>query len=152
MPRTHLLFTPAVLLVAASGFVACGDDDDDGGATTVDVKLNEFVITADPDSAPAGDVDFSVENIGEETHEFVIVETGLAPDALPTAEDGSVDEEGEGITEVDEIEDIESGATAELSTSLEAGSYVLFCNIVEDVDGEIESHYQEGMHTGFTVD
>ena len=36
---------------------------------------------------------------------------------------------------------------------LEAGDYVLLCNIVEEEeDGEVESHFAEGMHTTFTVE
>jgi len=35
---------------------------------------------------------------------------------------------------------------------LDAGNYVLICNIVEEEDGETVSHYQEGMRTPFTVE
>jgi hypothetical protein len=36
---------------------------------------------------------------------------------------------------------------------LESGSYVLICNIVEKEEGgEVESHYQNGMRTEFTVE
>jgi hypothetical protein len=35
--------------------------------------------------------------------------------------------------------------------ALEAGDYVVFCNIVEEMDGETESHFAEGMHTTFKV-
>jgi uncharacterized cupredoxin-like copper-binding protein len=160
-----LLLVAAFLVVGGLGSAACGDDDDDeeedgaaattapaGGGTAVAVELNEFVVTADPDSVDAGEVNFTVENIGAETHEFVIVKTELAEDALPTIEDGSVDEEGAGIEVVDEIEDIASETTKELTVDMEAGSYVLFCNIVEEEGGEPESHYAEGMHTSFSVE
>jgi uncharacterized cupredoxin-like copper-binding protein len=154
--RRFYLFMGALAVILAVLAVACGDDDDDddggdgGGATTVNVLLSEFVVEADPGSASAGDVTFAVTNEGEETHEFVIVKTDLAEDALPTADDGSVDEEGEGVEVKDEIEDIEPGADGEVTANLEAGAYVLLCNIVEEDDGE--SHYAEGMHTAFTVE
>jgi uncharacterized cupredoxin-like copper-binding protein len=148
MFRRSLLLIPAVLLVAGLAFTACDDDDDGGGATTVNVELNEFTVSADPDSVDAGEVKFTVENIGEETHEFVIVQTDLEADALPTGDDGSVDEEGEGVEVIDEIEDIASGSTQELTVDMEAGSYVLFCNVVDD-EGDV--HYGEGMHTSFKV-
>jgi hypothetical protein len=159
-----LFFFPAVLTLLALSLVACGDDDDNGGdggngATTnaaeggaIDVQLTEFDVTADPASASAGDLEFAVENVGAETHEFVIVKTDLAAAELPVLEDGSFDEEGEGVEVVDEIEDIASAATANLTVSMEAGSYVLLCNLVEEEDGEAESHYAEGMHTGFSVE
>ena len=153
MFRTSLLLIPAIFVVAGFGFTACGDDDDNGGgAATVNVELNEFVVTADPDSVGAGEIKFAVENIGEETHEFVIVETDLDPEALPTGDDGSFDEEGEGVTVVNEIENIASGTTQDLTVDLEASAYVLVCNIVDESDDPPESHYAEGMHTGFTVE
>jgi hypothetical protein len=69
----------------------------------------------------------------EDTHEFVVFKTDLGPDALPTAADGSVDETGEGVELIDEIEDIAPGDTPPpLTVSLDAGSYVFICNIVEE--------------------
>ena len=143
--------------LSALAFVGCGDDDDDGGGdggpTTVDVTLSEFVVEPDPVSVAAGDVTFAATNEGEEEHELVIAKSDLAPDALPTKDDGSVDEEGEGVEFVDEIEEFEPGGTEELTVNLEAGKYVLFCNLVEEEEsGETESHYGEGMTIGFTVE
>ena len=128
----------ALCLVAA----ACGDDDGGetgatgaatGGGTTVAVTVQEFAVIPATSSAPAGDVTFNVTNEGpDDTHEFVVFKTDLAPDALPTVADGSVDEEGEGVELIDEIEDIAVGDTPTLTVSLEAGSYVFICNIVDD--------------------
>jgi hypothetical protein len=61
----------------------------------------------------------------EQTHEFVVFQTDLPQDQLPTNEDGDVDEEGEGVALVDEIEDIEGGSSESLTVNLDAGSYVL---------------------------
>jgi uncharacterized cupredoxin-like copper-binding protein len=118
-------------------------------AGVVNVTLQEFSVIPDADSAPAGDVTFHVTNEGpEDAHEFVVIRTDLAPEELPTVEDGSVDEEGEGVTVVDEIEDIPVGESQDLQVSLDAGAYVLICNIVE----EDEAHYAMGMRTAFTVE
>jgi hypothetical protein len=145
----------ALCLVAA----ACGSDSSDNEEMTarernVDVTLQEFAVRPEQDSAPAGEVTFNVGNVGpEDTHEFVIFKTDLAPDALPTAPDGSVDEEGEGVELIDEIEDIAPGDTPPpLTVSLEAGSYVLICNIVEEEGQDTIVHYQQGMRTGFTLE
>jgi hypothetical protein len=35
---------------------------------------------------------------------------------------------------------------------MEAGRYLLICNITEVEDGEIESHYKKGMVAVFTVE
>jgi hypothetical protein len=134
--------------------VGCGDDDDGGGAAggEVNVVLSEFIVELDPDSADAGEITFVVDNQGGETHEFVVVEAASA-DELPLADDGSFDEEAFGEENVlGEVEDVASGDTEDLTLDLEPGSYLLLCNIVEEEDGESESHFAEGMHTTFTVE
>ena len=131
---------------------ATGTGSATSGATTVDVTLEEFAIIPAPASVKAGEVTFDVTNAGpKEVHEFVVLKTDLAVDALPTNSDGSADEEGAGITKVDELEDIAVGATQTLSVSLDAGSYVLICNIVNKKGGETVSHYQQGMRAALTV-
>jgi uncharacterized cupredoxin-like copper-binding protein len=154
-----------VATVAALSLVAAGCSDDEGGetgatgggatggGTRVDVTVQEFAVIPAASSAPAGDVTFEVTNKGpDDTHEFVVFKTDLAPDALPTAADGSVDEEGEGVELIDEIEDIAVGDTPTLTVTLDAGSYVFICNIVEEEGGETISHYQQGMRVAFTVE
>jgi uncharacterized cupredoxin-like copper-binding protein len=141
----------AVLLLSAAG---CGDDDDDGDeGAGVDVVLSEFIVDPAEDSVEAGEVTFALDNQGGETHEFVVVEAASADD-LPVDDDGAFDEEAFGEDNVlGEVEDIEAGDTGELTLDLEAGDYVLLCNIVEEEeDGEVESHFAEGMHTTFTVE
>ena len=118
------------------------------GAKTISASLKEWEIVANPEVGAAGPVTFNLLNRGAETHEFVVVKTDLDPAKLPTAKDGSVSEEGKGITAVDEVEDIEKGKTAKLKVTLDAGKYVLFCNRVENGD----VHYKFGMHTAFTVE
>ncbi len=163
----------AFVAVVASVIAACGVDDrelehqalawsaptdlgaheqDDVCTTEVDVSLIEFSVTVSRASAAAGLVRFTVHNDSAETmHEFVVVRTDLAIDALPTNEDGSFDEQGAGVTVVDEIEDIEPFASHVLTLDLPAGHYVLLCNMVEIEDCEVESHFAEGMRTDFDV-
>jgi uncharacterized cupredoxin-like copper-binding protein len=158
------------VLVAGLVLVACGDNStseaQSGGSsasgstptvapagTTVAVTLEEFAVSATPSSAPAGNVTFDVSNTGpDDVHEFVVIRTDLSLIDLPTDEDGAV-VEGQGDLEViDEVEDLEVGASQELTVELTAGSYVLVCNIVQtEPDGTIEAHYAEGMRTSFTV-
>jgi uncharacterized cupredoxin-like copper-binding protein len=141
-----ILGSATVLLAALA--VACGGDDEEA---SVDVTLAEWSVTASPASVAAGSVTFAVTNDGEEPHEFLVIRSDLAPDALPTDEDGKVPEEE--IDLIDEIEPFAAGTTEEMTLDLEAGSYVLICNIVELLPGEEpESHYLQGMHTAFTVE
>jgi uncharacterized cupredoxin-like copper-binding protein len=141
----------AVASIAMLGAVACASSssstssaggNDTGGTDTGGVSATEkdFSIDLGSSSAPAGSVTFNITNEGPSTHEFVIVQTDDAPDALPV-EDGEVEEDS--LTVADEQEDIAPGTTATLTTDLEAGSYVIICNV--------EGHYEAGMHTAFTV-
>lgn len=173
--RWLLLLAIAASILALAMFSAgCGDDDEDGGngaeptatvsegetppgetpaeGATVNVNLTEFSVSPDPESAPAGSITFNASNIGGEDHELVVIRTDLAPDALPTADDGSVDEAGEGIEVIDEIEEFAPGGEESLTLDLEAGNYVLICNIVEtEATGEVSSHYASGMTAAFEV-
>jgi uncharacterized cupredoxin-like copper-binding protein len=130
----------AVLCAAAVLLVAAGCSSDEGGVSATEA---DFSITLDPTSAAAGDVTFDIQNDAGQTHEFVVFETDLAPDALPTDDTGAVDEEGEGVTHIDEVEDVTAGSSATLTVNLEAGAYVVICNL--------PGHYAQGMHTAFTV-
>jgi uncharacterized cupredoxin-like copper-binding protein len=142
----------AVLLSLAAIVTACASSPASSpAATTVNVTLQEWAVVVDDDTLPAGEITFAVTNDGpEDVHEFVIIQTDLAPDELPTDENGAVTEEGDGMQVIDEIEDIEVGDSQELTVDLEAGSYVLICNIYSA--DEDEAHYQEGMRTVLTVD
>jgi len=145
------VFCSAVACASLLTLASCSDDDD-GGSKSVNVMLQEFSITLDRDSAHPGNVTFDVSNVGEDEHEFLVIRTDLAPDALPTEENGSYEEDGEGTVLLDEIESITPGNHAELTLDLEAGSYVLICNMVHvEDDGEVEVHYALGMRTAFTV-
>jgi uncharacterized cupredoxin-like copper-binding protein len=151
MERRRQLVTPgrgllAAALVAGLALPACA-----GGGGTVEVTLQEFSVIPAQESVSAGEVTFDVENTGpDDVHEFVIIKTDLAPDALPTDENGVVEEEGQGMEVIDEIEDIPVGETQSLTVDLDAGNYALICNIW--TEEEQEAHYSMGMRTAFTVE
>jgi uncharacterized cupredoxin-like copper-binding protein len=119
-------------------------------ATQVEVVLREWEVAPRQSSVKAGKVYFLVENAGpEDPHEFVVIKSDLAPGSLPF-EDDVVPEDKVDI--IDEIEPFAPKSKASLVLTLEKGKYVLICNITEEEDGEIESHYREGMRTAFTVE
>lgn len=145
-------------LIAAIGFAAIGvaallgacAADEGESAATIDVTLQEWAVVVSDDSAPAGEVTFSITNDGpEDVHEFVVFMTDLDVEALPTDDTGAVDEEAEGIAVIGEVEDVAVGDSAELTVTLEPGSYALVCNIYSE--DEDEAHYQMGMRTAFTA-
>jgi uncharacterized cupredoxin-like copper-binding protein len=153
-PFKPRLLVPLALLAVA--IPACGNDEETttspaaGGPSTVAVTLQEFAVGTVPASAAAGSVTFNATNNGpDDVHEFVVIATDLDITKLPTVEDGSVDETGEGMEVMGEIEDIAVGDTQSVTLDLTAGNYALICNIYDKT--EDEAHYQEGMRTGFTV-
>jgi uncharacterized cupredoxin-like copper-binding protein len=154
MRTTRVLAVIGVAVVLA----ACAADGEGGASatsgdtegTTIDVTLQEWAVVVAETSMPAGEVTFAITNEGpEDVHEFVIFKTDLDVSELPTDENGVVDESGEGIEVVDEVEDIPVGDSAELTVTLDAGSYALVCNIYSE--DESEAHYQMGMRTAFTA-
>ena len=157
MNRTRLWRLAAAFAASALAIVGCTTAASPsataagaGGGTTVAVTLQEWAVLLAADSAAAGDVTFEVTNDGpEDVHEFVVIRTDLEPADLPTDADGAVEEAGEGMEVVDEIEDIPVGETQELTVALDAGKYVLICNIFSA--DENEAHYEMGMRSAFTV-
>ena len=112
--------------------------------TTVGITQQDFSLTPNVASIPAGLVDLNVTDHGPTAHELLIFQTDLAPNKLPTGLDGRVDEGGDGILKVfDSGDNVAVGTTKAFHTALAAGNYVLVCNL--------PGHYKAGMHTAFTV-
>ena len=149
MVRKHYLVYPlvAALAIAAaacssdsSSTSAAGTTTSSTGGSSIAATEKDFEISLDPSTASAGEVTFDISNEGPSTHEFVIVQSDLAEDKLPV-KDGIVSEDA--VTVVDEAEDIAPSTTTDLSVDLDAGTYIIICNVV--------GHYQQGMHTTLTV-
>lgn len=144
-PTSRSRLAPLGLACATLLALAACDSNDDG--STVQVSLSEFRVAPDRAVVSPGSVTFEVTNDGAEDHEFLVIRTDLAPDALPTEANGSYEEDGPGTELLDEIELVEPGETEDLTLELDEGSYVLICNMVEGN----EAHYALGMRTAFTV-
>ena len=168
MPRLRGPLLLTVLLIATLLLAACGggdDDDDDGstptptptptatatatggggGSERVAVTISDFEIESAAADVSAGEITFAVDNAGSLEHELVVVRTDLAFDGLPV-ESALVplDDAGfDGVVEGD-TEPFASGGERELTVTLEAGSYVLLCNVA--------GHYELGMRIAFTVE
>ena len=145
----------AAILVSALAF-GCGGGNggDDAGGLTVNVLLQEWTVVPDVESAPAGNVTFAAINGGNIPHQLLIAKTDLAPDALPTDDDGVVDVDAEGVELLGAIGEMEPTVSVEVTLDLEPGKYVLFCNLPpeETMHGGHPSHYAQGMSAAFTVE
>ena len=140
MPRTRWPILIALLLLGGALVASCGDDDDDDDAATatatetetatatevaegasVAVSLSEWAVSAAA-SIDAGEITFNVANAGTSPHEFAVIRSDLAADALPT-EAAAVAESD--VDLVAKIEEFPAGTTERLTLNLSAGSYVL---------------------------
>jgi uncharacterized cupredoxin-like copper-binding protein len=174
--RKHWLAFGLVIAIAAlmMGTVACSSSKKSSNATPttssaqtptagaqtptggnaqseVTVTLVEYQMKPNVTSVPAGSVTFNGKNIGGAEHSLAVIRTDLAPEALPTKADGSVDESGTGVTLVDQVTGIKPQQQKSLTVKLQPGNYVLICNLVPTANGQTISHYAKGMHVGFTI-
>jgi uncharacterized cupredoxin-like copper-binding protein len=140
----------ALVAVLAIASVACSDDSSssaagstatspggDSGGAAVAATEKDFSIAIDPTEVAVGEVTFTINNEGPSAHEFVVIESDTAPGDLPV-EDGLVSEDG--VTVIGEAEDVAPSTTVPLTLELEAGQYVIICNL--------PGHYEQGMYTG----
>ena len=139
----HRLWLVAAIVALAGSAVACSGGEptvapsqDAGIATT----LTDFAIKPAEVEAPTGSVTFDLTNDGPSDHSFYLVRTDRAEDELPVVD--HVVEVAQ-LEVVAEVEQVAFEAQQVLSVDLEAGGYVMFCNLA--------GHYESDMHTVFTV-
>lgn len=162
------------VLVAMVGLAACGEGGGSGRAANTPVKAGQFRLyewgfSADKPVLKAGRQTITALNTGHHQHELLIVAASDAA-SLPTQPDGSVDEEALGERRVGEIPDVRTGASKRATFDLAPGSYVVLCNIVDDMGmsgghmgsggmasggmgagGMQHVHFALGMQTTFVV-
>jgi uncharacterized cupredoxin-like copper-binding protein len=122
------------LLVGGAVVGACGHGEDRPGIvtapamhTSVDVAAREFAFDGTPASVPAGDVDFTIRNVGALTHQLIVVGA-----------------DGEPAVEVSEIR---PGATGPLSVRLRPGRWTIVCMLKQGA----RTHADLGMRADLTV-
>jgi uncharacterized cupredoxin-like copper-binding protein len=140
---THVRGFVVLACALSLAAVGCSSSSSSGSAAEggIGVTEQDFSIAVSPSSATAGEVTFNVTNNGPSTHEFLVVKSDEDPGSLTVDKDGIVPEDS--LDLIDELEDVAPNTAPTLTVDLEAGSYILMCNIA--------GHYQQGMHTGFTV-
>ena len=120
-----------------------------GGRPLV-AKVDEWTIEA-PATAQAGKTLLTVDNVGKQTHEVVVIK-GIKPGDLPTKSDGTLDESAlpDGAV-LGEVDGVGPGSTCDGTIELTAGDYSLVCNLVDEEDGTKVSHLAMGMVTELRV-
>ncbi len=114
--------------------------------TQAGISLSEFAIKPDRTRARPGSVTFNVKNEGKLAHQFVVIKSDLPKAELPRQASGAVDETQ--VQVVKKIDEIAAGGAADVTVPVDAGKYILICNIFRDG----VSHYLSGMYNSFTVD
>lgn len=147
------------MLALVLGAAACGGDDDESAAApddTVSVRLGEngpkYFVEVDKPSVAAGTILFKIDNVGTIHHEFIVYRTDLEPGELGLTDENKADLDEDAIvaeatyaTPVRGEPDhrIRDGRGADLTIDLDAGKYVLLCDLT--------GHYAAGQYVGFTV-
>ena len=141
--KKSFILLVVLMLFSVPVLTACGPQK-------VNVDLQNYKVVLSANSVSAGDITFHIANTAaDEKHEFLIIKTDLAPDQLPlsSTEAGRIDEESTAMELLLDSGELDPGASVDKSLKLEAGNYVVICNIKHnDV-----AHYQAGMREAFTV-
>jgi uncharacterized cupredoxin-like copper-binding protein len=154
----HRLIAASAAAVFVVGVAACGGDSagqvaDEAGKGAKE-KSSEAVVKATGGRLPvvmrdykfapskltvgAGTLKVTATNVGQQPHEFVLLRTNKAPDAV-ALKGGKASES----SSVGEISEQEPGKSAGHTFQLKPGRYVFICN----VDG----HYKLGMRGSLVV-
>lgn len=139
------------MLTLSVAVAACGSNPPgsqpasaSAGSGAVSGTLRDTAIELSPSTIGPGALTFSINNAGSTAHEFEVIALPAGTDgaALPV-ENHVVNTSANGLSVVDEVEEIAPSTSTHLSVNLAAGSYVVICNIA--------GHYESGMHATFTV-
>ena len=146
MQRRFLAVSLLLVIIGGMFLTGCSSNTESNAkpaVQTVKGTLTDTSIRLSSSSVSSGKVTFAITNNGTLEHEFVVLKTDLAPDAVHMQSDAEkVDEDMSGEN-VGEVEGIASGETKELSLSLQPGKYLLICNL--------PGHFQAGMYVSFEV-
>ncbi len=115
------------------------------GYHVVHVTESTYGLQLANTTIPAGNTLFVDKNIGGIPHEFVLFKTDRLADDLPLKPDGTADEDSSLLEDAaDSGSALAAAETRLLTANLEAGHYVLVCNLPPN-------HYKAGMRIDITV-
>lgn len=113
----------------------------DPDASIVHVILTEWAIELGVTTVAPGWVTFNISNGSWVPHEFLVIRTDLAADALPVARSKADERQ---LAVVGRVSQFYGQEPKQITLKLDAGSYVLICNSL--------AHYQLGVRTAFRAE
>jgi len=121
------------------------------GSGGVVVDLDEWSVAPRPPEVRHGRVLVRARNRGKVAHNLAIARVP-SPSALPTTESQIVAEEqlpkGDFIGQ---IESVPPGRTCTANFTLTAGTYALYCDVIDQTPAGPRNHFAKGMVTVFSV-
>jgi uncharacterized cupredoxin-like copper-binding protein len=104
------------------------------------MQMGEMFFRPKAVTAAHGSLRVTERNVGQTTHEFILVRSSTAPGSLP-APGGRLDEKQ--LDVMGEIADVAAGQSKSKTFALKPGKYIYICNV--------PGHYSAGMYGGLTV-
>jgi uncharacterized cupredoxin-like copper-binding protein len=127
-------FLVGAIAALSALLVACGGSDKP--SATVDADLTEWSVKPSTTEVNAGTIKFAGHNKGTQVHEIALITLNA---------DGS-------RHEIEDHEGLKPGESGDFTVkNLKAGKYELVCLLAPGQFGSTVDHYQQGMHTEFTV-
>jgi len=132
----------AIGLAAALAIGPAACTESSSGGVAVQVSLKDYELRLSPATVRSGTIRLEATSEGPSVHELEVFEVSgdVDPATLPIEDEVAITD---GLTLIDEVEDIVPGSTAELTLDLQPGTYALICNLA--------GHYAHGMHATLTV-
>ena len=132
----------AALCVTASLVASCSAQPETLPADVqLTVDLKDYAVVLSTAAVKAGTTKIGIRNVGAMAHQFDLIKTDLAADKLPI-DSAAAKAREDGL--VKQVLNIAPGKVATVSVTLQAGHYVIICNVA--------GHYQLGMRSDLTVD
>ena len=104
------------------------------------MQMGEMFFRPKQATAASGRLRITERNVGQVTHEFILVRSSADPSSFP-APGGSVDEAK--LKVMGEIADVTPGQTKSKTFHLKPGKYAFICNV--------PGHYSAGRYGGLSV-
>jgi uncharacterized cupredoxin-like copper-binding protein len=134
----------ATLVISVIAASSCGSETK---APDLVTTMSDFKVNPVVKELKAGAITIRAENVGQEMHELALFRTDLDIKDLPVDATEGMNEKGDGVKLIAEVEGVSPGAQATFSATVEPGTYILVCNTIANG----KKHFKLGMVDKITV-